>query len=185
MLIRSDQIKGQKAHTIIIDEPIGYDAHVRAEILPEERAAVRGARKVLKKGPERIITDTSGHASHPTRTKENIKNIAYVFIRDDGWTVGCRKEHRSVTEESWRGDWVGRMEFVSPKAPGRWAGFCELYVYSRQGFEYKAGELNPEGFFVARGDVEVSGHEPEGALKPRTLEEMREWMRKGCPTNEE
>jgi hypothetical protein len=162
-------------------------AHVRQEIIPEERAAVRIARQVLKQGPTRVITDKDGHATVPKMSLKQIaENMDFVFIRDDGWTVACRNEHRHVAEEMWRGDWVGRMEFVPPDVEGgQYVGYSTLFVYSQQKFEYKVGTMNPAGHFVSAGDVDVSKYEPDSTIKPRTLDEMREWMRKGCPTDDD
>lgn len=167
---------------IIIDDPIGYDAHVRREILPEERAAVRAARTVMHQGPQRVVVNNKGEAASPTRTpKEVFKTLKYVFIRDDGWTVGCSEQHRCITEELWRGDWVGRLELVRPSEGVTCA---ILHVYSQQGFEYKVGTIDAQGRFIGEG-LEHSEEVVTDHLKPMTLEERREWMRRGCPTNEE
>jgi hypothetical protein len=128
------------------------------------------------------VVNDKGEAQAPGRTPKHVfKRLKYVFIRDDGWTVGCQEKHKNITEELWRGDWVGRLEMLRPSE----GVLCAtLYAYSQQGFEFKVGTLDAKGNFIGEA-VEEREDEPKDHLRPMTLEERREWMRKGCPIDEE
>lgn len=153
--------------------------------LPEEKQALRIARLMCKIGPNRVLLDKDGTAVEPsgyTRLQEKARGArVHVYIRDDGWTLmAIGEKHSKIAEEMWRSDWIGRLEYLSPiLEQGRIMSCSTLYVYSQQGFEYKVGELDIDGC-VKPVDVPIieNEHTPPNLIV-RTLDEMREWFRRG------
>ena len=54
------------------------------------------------KNPQRILIDSDGLAVSPKRT-DVVPDI--VFVRDDGWSLGCKFENRNVAETMWKYNW--------------------------------------------------------------------------------
>lgn len=63
--------------------------------------------KVIKEGPNRVVIDSSGEATTPERAvRDHGVTAALIFIRNDGWSVGCPVSFGTVTRSLWEDAWI-------------------------------------------------------------------------------
>lgn len=172
------------------------DKAARRPHVPEEGRAFDRAIALLRgtKPLDFIIRGNSGLC----HVAKNARGATYkvVFILDDGRTFGAREKWRSAVEDKHKGDWIGRIEFGKSQRHSEVSTHDQitsnagvtatLHVYSQQGFEYQAGELDMSGNVLSKGQapppLESQDGEPSGG---RSLEHMRNWLAAGCPPDEE
>jgi len=59
----------------------------------------------IKDGPRRVLIDSNGEAVSPKRAKELGIEPSTIFIRDDGWSLGCIKNHEPIAAQMWNKNW--------------------------------------------------------------------------------
>lgn len=154
----------------------------------EERKVLKAARVVIGRGPDRVLVNAKGDAERPRSFNPDDPGVLltndarFTFVRDDGWTLGTIGLWKLTAEEMWRSDWIGRIEFM----PGwneqreRAETYAHVYVISAKFGEYKAGVLDMEGLMLPELEEDNLKEHRAGA-DSMSLEELRDWMRKGCP----
>jgi len=76
----------------------------------------RVAQKIMIAGPTRVVIDQEGTGVTCQRAKKLGVKPQIIFIRDDGWSIGCRREHEDVTESLWTERWIGVIIAPSSEA---------------------------------------------------------------------
>lgn len=147
---------------------------------PEERKAIEAARKVLRSGPDRAIINAKGETESVPKNwrMASSARLAIVYIRDDGWTLGCPRNQNAVAEDMWKGDWIGRLNRTADIETGKVV--FTLTVFSQQGFEYEACTFKEDGTIRnGKGPVEMD----TGSIKPNpngmSLEALRDKLKRG------
>lgn len=154
----------------------------------EERLVLEAARKYIKtRMPDRFMS-IDGEGLRPrTPTWWD-----YVFVREDGWTLAAVDAGYEKALEAWSNEWIGGLEYVLPDPP--WQPHYRIYIILQGRLEYMPGIIDLEGTFIP-GEVERFAHTVDHLTKemakekakretprPRSLEQLREWMKRGCPS---
>ncbi len=57
--------------------------------------------------PRRVLLSADGDAGSPEKAyRIQGKFSDFIFIRDDGWSLGTIREYREVAERTWKEKWV-------------------------------------------------------------------------------
>ena len=147
---------------------------------PEERKAVIAVSSVLRNGPDQVIIDIDGGTKDVPKSwrMASSTRLAIVYIRDDGWTLGCSREQGAVAEAMWKGDWIGRLDRTTNIKTGMIV--FALTVFSQQGFEYEACTFKEDGTFSGgRESAEMDTSRIEPNPSGMSLEALRDKLKKG------
>lgn len=75
------------------------------------QAIVAKAQKMMKAEIptlRRVLINSDGEAVTPARAEAEFGiRPDTIFLRDDGWTLGCLKNHEPVAARMWEKNWVG------------------------------------------------------------------------------
>lgn len=66
--------------------------------------------RLANAGPDRVWDGKEGIGLDKAK-RRGIK-IKYCLLRDDGWTIGCAKEHRASAEELYKDSWL-KIYFIN------------------------------------------------------------------------
>lgn len=67
--------------------------------------------EILRSGPTRVMINKNEAATPRTALYwYNIRVPDYIFIRDDGWSVGCTKDLIHATYSTWPDRWIGFLK---------------------------------------------------------------------------
>jgi hypothetical protein len=147
---------------------------------PEERKAVKAAKKALRSNPDRIVINKSGEAVPPERARQRpskaFLTLDMVFIRDDGWTLGCDSKHAEVARKQWADQWIGWLTRCGDNPPQ-----YQLTVKTQHGIEYEACVFDHEGGIIhGKEPVEMDWNRVfKQNTKGQTIEELREMLTNG------
>jgi len=73
--------------------------------MPE--ALVEIVKRVIKHGPTRVVINASGEATTAERAwAEHAIDPNTIYIRDDGWSLGCSSEFTEEACDLWKDKWV-------------------------------------------------------------------------------
>lgn len=78
---------------------------IKPVITEKELAVIR--LHFLQYGPSRVLVSEQGMAMSPGRAEEAGKGVVdIIFIRDDGWTLGCAERLEAFALATWKKEWV-------------------------------------------------------------------------------
>jgi hypothetical protein len=86
---------------------------------PEEQKAIdKALHNIGQYGTDRVLTSPRG-TSVPFKyaVEEFGIPVELVFIRNDGWTLGCHRTHQSVAYQMWQDEWIAMI--IKPEAEPR------------------------------------------------------------------
>lgn len=163
---------------VVIDEPL----------FAEEDAAFKGVQRLFIHGPSEVVINRQGVSAKFATTK--LYTLAYeighrnalsgfdVFIRDDGWRLAAPAELSEFAEQKYLTNWVGKVTVGRVK--GQQGVLSEVFIYTDAKVVYSAGVVDRSGFIVSADTVQTKiSATPES--NPTSLDDMRDWLRKGCP----
>ena len=65
---------------------------------------------IVNKHPDRILL-SDGIGYSPTRVPDDIRRtMNRIFVRDDGWSLGCTPASEEEAYNMWKDRWVGFIE---------------------------------------------------------------------------
>lgn len=191
-------IRGKKVHSIIIiDDPLGpMEGCVSKTKIPglfkEEDAVFKSVKRLFEDGPSRVMTNIQGDATRykrykrfaQNRDRHNILQVLeefHVYIRDDGWMLAAHREHTDVAYNMWKTNWIGRVDIGCILGK-----YSAVSIFPESGMGYRAGIVDKEGLIVSMVDAVKKRHEAtqnneEPPAGPKSLDDIRDWMRRGCP----
>lgn len=190
-------MRGMRANSIVIDELLGpMELKMVRNKIPglfkEEDAVFKAARRLFRQGPNRVLIDMQGFVVPYSRIKNSkekpiLEVLAnyLVYVRDDGWTLATPRKWVDTAEDMWRTNWIGRIHLSA-------AGLAKhsfVEVYTESGVCYCAGDVDEEGLTTSLSEslkmrYEAAQEDQEGHeahLGPKSLDDIRAWLRKGCP----
>lgn len=63
--------------------------------------------QTVKNGPTRVVINLSGEATTPERAERDYQvKPDIIYIRNDGWSLGCPAYLDNVTSNMWKDEWV-------------------------------------------------------------------------------
>lgn len=69
--------------------------------------------RLRREGPTRVLINRQGDAVTPARARECGVHVDVVFVRDDGWTLGCPLNLEATAYAFGRTEWVATVPMVS------------------------------------------------------------------------
>ncbi len=85
----------------------------------EQQIVDTAMRNIGQYGADRVITSSRGTSVPYSYAVDEFKiDVEMVFIRNDGWTLGCHRTHQSVAYGLWKEEWIAIL--IKPEdAPRR------------------------------------------------------------------
>lgn len=85
---------------------------------PEEQKVIDTAlANMSRNGPDRVLTSSRETSVPFEYAKEFGIEVELVFIRNDGWTLGCHRTHQPVAYRMWADEWIAIL--IKPEAEPR------------------------------------------------------------------
>lgn len=71
--------------------------------------------RVKKQGPARVIIDEEMQAHSAIRALRSGVVYEWVFVRDDGWTLGASDKFADGAAYLWRESWIGVLHVLDDR----------------------------------------------------------------------
>jgi hypothetical protein len=111
--------------------------------------------------------DTTAGQSLANMEKAKIELWA-IFIREDGYALGCPKEFKQTAQAIYEGQWLGYIQRKNSERGTGW--WWQASVLEQSGLEMYAGAFTLEG-----APVDSTAELPPD----RSIEGIRYWLRRG------
>jgi hypothetical protein len=81
---------------------------------------IEATKAMIPGGPNRVVVDKDGTACTPMRAVlDHRVEFDKIFVRDDGWTLGCPHRLSEVAHDLWPDQWIGEVSVAhKAEAPG-------------------------------------------------------------------
>jgi hypothetical protein len=84
----------------------------------EQKVIDKALANIGKYGTDRVLTSPRGTSVPFKYAVEEFRiTVELVFIRNDGWTLGCHRAHQSVAYQMWQDEWIAMI--IKPEAEPR------------------------------------------------------------------
>lgn len=84
----------------------------------EQRSIDKAMENIGQYGTDRVLTSSRGTSvPYSYAVNEFGIEVELVFIRNDGWTLGCHRTHESVAYGMWTDEWIGVI--IKPESEPR------------------------------------------------------------------
>lgn len=83
------------------------EQHIRQSI---ERELAEAIERVRLAGPDRVVIDGRGTALPPSEARALGIIPRFVFVRNDGWCLGCPASLEWAAMKQWLGFWSARYD---------------------------------------------------------------------------